>query len=189
MLGMTRHLTSRITWRFAAALVTLGALTVAAGCGDDKKADSPTETAAPSAGVQITGQWARTSPSAATIGAAYATFTSAEDDAIIGVSVDASIAKTAEMHEMVMAGADSTMPMSTNGMGSTATTMGAMTMQPVAKVALPAGKAVTFKPGSYHFMLMELAKPLQVGTTFKLTFVFEKAGSITVDVPVLDEAP
>lgn len=192
MLGMQRHHTSRTPLRLAAALVTVGALALAAGCGDDDtKSDAPAETVA--ASVSITGQWARTSPSAATIGAAYATFTSATGDAIIGVSVDPSIAKTAEMHEMVMADTGTTMAMggsdTTMAMGGTETTMGEMTMQPVARVALPAGTAVEFKPGSYHFMLMDLVKPLEVGTTIAITFEFEKAGSITVDVPVLDEAP
>jgi copper(I)-binding protein len=66
---------------------------------------------------------------------------------------------------------------------------GEMTMRPVEFVELPAGVAVEMKPGGHHIMLMDLAKPLAAGTTFKLTLTFEKAGEITIDVPVRDEAP
>jgi copper(I)-binding protein len=38
-------------------------------------------------------------------------------------------------------------------------------------------------------MMMGLASPLKVGDTIKLTLTLEKAGDITIDVPVLDEAP
>lgn len=194
MLGMTHLTTTRSLTHLAAAALTVGALTLAVGCGDDDKSASTTSAAA-SGTVVFTGQWARTSPSGTTIGAAYATITSPVDDVLTGVSVDASVAKTAELHEMVMAsgGSDTTMSMggsdTTMKMGGTETTMPAMTMQPVDKIELTAGKAVELKPGGYHIMLMDLAAPLKVGDTIKITFTFEKAGAITIDVPVLDEAP
>jgi copper(I)-binding protein len=73
-------------------------------------------------------------------------------------------------------------------MAGSATTMGAMTMKPVAEIALPAGKAVELKPGGYHVMLMKLAKPLTKGQTFDLELTFEKAGKQTVKVEVRDNA-
>lgn len=131
------------------------------------------------------------------MGAAYLTITSPVDDAIIGVSVDPSIAAMAETHEMVMAemtgttmggmGSETTMAM--GGSAATIASMGEMVMQHVDRIELPAGQAVELKPGSYHIMLMELAAPLEVGTTIQITIVFEKAGEITLDFPVLDEAP
>jgi copper(I)-binding protein len=39
------------------------------------------------------------------------------------------------------------------------------------------------KPASYHVMLMD-AQKLAPGTSVKVTLKFEKAGSITIDVPV-----
>ena len=43
---------------------------------------------------------------------------------------------------------------------------------------------MALKPGSYHVMLIGLKKPLTAGETFPLTLTFEKAGNISVTVPV-----
>lgn len=201
-MGMTAMRASRSLVRLAAATLAVGALTTAAACSDDESTEKTTATTAPADQIVFAGQWARTSPSAVTVGAAYVTITSPTDDALTGVAVDAAVAKTAELHEMVMAdnGSGTTMAMSgsattmmggsaTTMMGGSATTMAAMTMQPVDRIELPAGQAVELKPGGYHIMLMDLVKPLAVGDTIKITFTFEKAGDITIDVPVLDEAP
>jgi len=201
---MTRLTTPRSLLRLAAATATVGALVLATGCGDDDEKSDPATTPAPAAEITITGQWARTSPAAVTRGAAYVTITSPIDDKLVDVSVDGSVAAMAQIHEMAMAettdttmgmGSDTTMGMgsdTTMGMGSDTTMAmgeGEMVMREVDSIDLPAGVAVELKPGGYHIMLMELAKPLEVGTTIQITLVFEKAGSITIDVPVLDEAP
>jgi copper(I)-binding protein len=84
-------------------------------------------------------------------------------------------------------GSDTTMAMgsdTTMAMGE-----GEMGMRPVEFIELPAGEAVELKPGGYHIMFIDLVKPLEVGTSIALTLVFENAGEITIDVPVLDEAP
>ena len=118
----------------------------------------------------VTKQWARTSPMDSMMGAAYFTVTSPTADTLIGVKVDPSVAAMAQMHETVMDN-------------------GAMKMQEVASVDLPAGSAVEFKPGGYHIMLMQLAAPLKVGSTITLTLELKKAGAITVSVPVREQAP
>ena len=118
----------------------------------------------------VTKQWARTSPMDSMMGAAYFTVTSPTADTLTGVKVDPSVAAMAQMHETVMDN-------------------GAMKMQEVASVDLPAGSAVEFKPGGYHIMLMQLAAPLKVGSTITLTLELKKAGAITVSVPVLEQAP
>ena len=196
MFCMTRLTTPRSLLRLAAATATVGALVLATGCGDDDEKSDPATTPAPAAEITITGQWARTSPAAVTRGAAYVTITSPIDDKLVDVSVDGSVAAMAQIHEMAMAETtDTTMGMgsdTTMGMGSDTTMAmgeGEMVMREVDSIDLPAGVAVELKPGGYHIMLMELAKPLEVGTTIQITLVFEKAGSITIDVPVLDEAP
>ena len=196
-MGMTLHhspSTSRSVRRLAAAACAVGLLTVAAGCGDDETSSDTTtaaaadSTAAPVAGeVTFAGQWARTSPAMATAGAAYVTITSTIDDKLVTALVDPSIAATVEVHETVMA--DMT---SDTAMGSDTTMAGGegeMMMRPVAFIELPAGVAVELKPGGYHIMLLNLVEPLEVGTSFELTLVFEHAGQITIDVPVLEEAP
>ncbi len=201
MMGMTAMRASKSLVRLAAATLAVGALTLAA-CGDDKKTDDATATT--TASITFAGQWARTSPAEATMGAAYLTITSPVDDKLIGASADASVAAKVQIHEMVMAettgttmamGSETTMGMGTEttmGMG-TGTTMamgeGEMVMREVDSIALPAGVAVALEPGGYHIMLIDLAKPLEVGTTIKITLTFETAGEITLDFPVLDEAP
>jgi len=51
-------------------------------------------------------------------------------------------------------------------------------------LAIPADGSVKLKPGSYHVMLIGLKKPLKAGETLPLTLMFEKAGNISVTVPV-----
>lgn len=183
--------------RIAGTVCAAGALTLAGGCGDDSTASDTTSAATlpaqsrPSGEVTLTGLWARTSPSMATKGAAYVTITSPIDDRLVGVEVDADVAAGTEMHQTVMAEGGSD-PSTTMAMGSDttmATGGGEMTMRPVEFIELPAGVAVEMKPGGYHIMLIDLAKPLDVGTTIALTLVFERAGKIAIDVPVLGEAP
>lgn len=120
--------------------------------------------------VEVTGQWARTSPAATTMGAAYMTLNSDTDDELVGASVDTSVAMMTEVHEIVMVD-------------------GAMKMQQVLAVPVVAGTATELKPGGYHIMLMQLAKPLKTGESFQVTLTFAKAGKVVVDVPVMEDAP
>lgn len=177
----------------AAALLLLGA----SACGDDESSG------AGAAKVTIEKAWARTSPMMAEAGAAYMNLTAAADDALVKASVEATVAKTVEIHETVMATEGT--GMATEGTAMTGTTAmtegtgmsgstampgtGAMMMRPVAKIALAKGSMVELKPGGYHVMLLGLVKPLKVGDTLKMTLTFEKAGTITVDVPVREDAP
>ena len=198
-------MTLRRTAALTIALTLAGALTACGGDdGDTTPADSATtveatETseaagdgeAAAEGAVAVDGAWARTSPASATNGAAYMTLTASEDDALLGASVDASIAAMTQVHETVMAeGSGSTMAGMGSGTGSTmAMGDGAMTMKEVEEIELPKGEAVELKPGGYHIMLMELVKPLEKGTEIEITLTFEKAGELKVSVPVLDAAP
>ncbi len=143
--------------RVAAVFAAL--MLVASACGDDD------------GGITIEGEWARTSPAAVTNGAAYMQLTAAEDDALIGVSVDSSIAGMAQIHEVVM-DAD-----------------GAMKMQQVASLPLPAGETVSLEPGGFHVMIMNLAAPFESGQKFDVTLQFEVMGEVVVEVEVMEEAP
>lgn len=62
-----------------------------------------------------------------------------------------------------------------------------MRMRPVPAVAVPAGATVKLEPGGLHVMLTGLKQPLKTGERFPLTLVFEKAGSVTVEI-VVEEA-
>ena len=61
---------------------------------------------------------------------------------------------------------------------------GVMSMQMQESVPVPAGDRVEFKPGGLHIMMVLLNRALQVGDTITLSLMFEKAGSIQIDVPV-----
>jgi len=59
-----------------------------------------------------------------------------------------------------------------------------MSMRPVSAIDLPAGEDTVLEPGGYHIMILNLAKPLQIGQTFPVTLTLEKAGEVQVDATV-----
>jgi hypothetical protein len=110
--------------------------------------------------------WARATPGGAKTGAVYMTLDnkSGTADRLTGVSSD--VADKLQIHEMKVEN-------------------GVMQMREIAGgLPIPAGGSVALKPGSYHVMLIGLKKPLTVGEKFPLTLTFEKAGNISVTVPV-----
>lgn len=121
-------------------------------------------------GVAVEKPWARSSPAMANAGAIYMGLSSSDGDRLLGVAVDASIASTAEIHETAMAD-------------------GAMRMQEVGDIALPADTMVALEPGGYHIMLLNIATPLETGQKFEVTLTFQNAGEKVVEVEVREEAP
>jgi periplasmic copper chaperone A len=116
--------------------------------------------------VTVEQPWARATPGGAKTGAVYMTLDnkSGTADRLIGVSSD--VADKLQIHEMKVEN-------------------GVMEMREIAGgLSIPAGGSVVLKPGSYHVMLIGLKKPLTVGEKFPLTLTFEKAGNISVTVPV-----
>lgn len=66
---------------------------------------------------------------------------------------------------------------------------GVMKMREVeAGIEIPMHGDVVMGPGGYHVMLMGLNAPLVEGETIDVTLVFEKAGEMTVSVPIVDRA-
>lgn len=132
---------------------------------------SSDDTATPNAPeITVTNQWARTSPMATDMGAAYMTIEASALDELIGASVDMSVAMMAEVHETI----------SENG---------ATKMQEVDRVEVTPDAPIEMKPGGYHIMLMGLKKPLESGETITVTLKFSKSGETTVEVPVQEDAP
>jgi len=84
-------------------------------------------------------------------------------DILYKVSSDA--AELVQMHQTV----------EKNGMAS---------MQRVKSVTIPAHKAIEFKPGGYHVMLIELKRDLHSGEKINFTLYFKKAGKIKVQAEV-----
>lgn len=166
----------------AAAGLAAAAL-LAASCGGSDAGAS---------GVEVTDAWARTSPAAATAGAAYFSITAENDTSIVSASVPDDVAGTVEIHETVPV-EDSEMSddMATDedhdmeGMDG----MGAMTMQQLDVLELPAGETVTLEPGGLHIMLLDLPDPLEAGETFDLTLTADDNSTVVVTVEVRDSAP
>lgn len=122
-------------------------------------------------GVNVENQWSRTSPNMTAAGVAYFDITASETDRLIGASVDPSIAAMVELHETSM------------------NDEGAMMMQPVTAIDLPAGETVKLEPGGLHVMLMQLTEPLETGQTYTLTLQFAESDDQEIEVEVREEAP
>jgi copper(I)-binding protein len=140
-------------WTTAAALV----LAACSGGGGE------------AATIAVGDAWARNSPMSSESGAAYMLVTSSGDDAIIGASVDPSVAATAEIHETTIAA---------DGAASTAA---------VARIPLPAGETVELRPGGFHVMLIGLSSPLGAGDAITVTLRLESGGTLDVPVPVRED--
>lgn len=144
------------------ASVALIAGVTACSSDDTATTDSPE--------ITVTGQWARQSPMATDMGAAYMTVESNAEDELIGASVDMSVAMMTEVHETVSVD-------------------GGMKMQEVASIKVSPDQAIVMEPGGFHVMLMGLVKPLEIGQTIQVTLKFSKSGDKVIDVPVLEDAP
>ena len=110
--------------------------------------------------------WSRATPAGAMTGAVYMTLDnkSGTADRLTGALSD--VADKLQIHEMKVENGVMQMRELPNGL------------------PIPAGGSVVFKPGSYHLMLIGLKKPLTAGEKILLTLTFEKAGNISVTVPV-----
>ena len=109
--------------------------------------------------------WARATAGRAETGAAYATLIGGgQPDRLIAAS--SPVAETVELHTHLEED-------------------GVMRMRPVEAIAVPAGGKVELKPGGLHIMLIGLKGPLKEGRHFPLTLIFERAGRIETEVPIL----
>jgi periplasmic copper chaperone A len=116
--------------------------------------------------IEIDHPWARATPKGASVAAAYLTIrnTGSEPDRLVGGSTP--VAGKFEVHEMSMEN-------------------GVMRMRPVeGGLKIKPGETVELKPQSLHVMMPGLNQPLERGTSFKGTLVFEKAGPVEVEFNV-----
>jgi len=111
--------------------------------------------------------WSRPLPAVSVNGAAYMTLmnTGTVADTLISVSTPA--ANEAEIHNHIMDG-------------------GLMKMRPVGVLEIPAGESAVLQPGGLHIMLMGLTEPLVEGKAFPLTLNFERAGSVELEVMIME---
>ena len=61
---------------------------------------------------------------------------------------------------------------------------GVMKMRRAGAIEIPRGESVRLEPGGLHVMLMEISSPLEIGERISVTLVFERAGEVTLSVPV-----
>lgn len=116
--------------------------------------------------LEISQPWARATAPTAPTGGGFLTITNRGTTADRLVGVRTPIAEQSQIHEMKMDGNVMRMRELEHGL------------------EIPAGAAVTLAPGGLHLMLIGLKRPLTKDTRVPLTLVFEKAGSIDVELAV-----
>ncbi|MCB1465911.1 MAG: copper chaperone PCu(A)C [Rhizobiaceae bacterium] len=113
--------------------------------------------------IVINHPWTRATSPAAKVGGGYlvAVNNGTVADRLVGASSRA--AARVEIHNMTMDN-------------------GVMKMRPVPEgMAIPTNGEIELAPGGYHFMLIDLTKPVKEGDRVPVTLQFEKAGSIEVE--------
>ena len=119
--------------------------------------------------INIASPWVRSTVPGQSVAAAYMDISSPVGVALVRGSSPA--AKSVEIHEMRMEGS-------------------MMKMREVQRIEVPAGKTVHLRPGGYHVMLIDIAKPIRKGDVVPLSLVFEQAGkpaqTVTIKAEVRD---
>ena len=85
------------------------------------------------------------------------------DDILLSAS--SNVATATEIHEMKMDG-------------------NVMQMRPVESLSIPAKSKLELQPGGYHLMFMGLKEPLKDGSIVEVQLRFQKAGSVSVKLPI-----
>ena len=98
-------------------------------------------------------------------GAAYVSLMNHASEADRLLSAETPAARTAEIHK-------------------TEVTDGVMRMKAAGALEIPAMGRLEMKPGGYHIMLIGLKAPLRKGEEIEITLTFERAGQVTVKVPI-----
>lgn len=116
--------------------------------------------------IEIGQPWTRATPPSAPSGGGYLVLTNTGTTPDRLIAVKSPAADKAELHEMKMEGT-------------------VMRMREIEKgIEIPPGATVELKPGGFHLMFMGLKAPFAKDTKVPVTLVFEKAGSIDVDLVV-----
>ncbi|MEQ8248298.1 MAG: copper chaperone PCu(A)C [Alphaproteobacteria bacterium] len=114
--------------------------------------------------VSIDGAYVRESLGRAPNSGAYLTLRSTAPDRL--VAVESPAAERVELHTHMMDNDN------------------VMRMRPVDGIDVAPGAPTLLQPGGFHIMLLGVHAPLVAGATIPLTLTFEKAGSVSLEVPV-----
>lgn len=120
-----------------------------------------------SAQTTVDDAWVRATVVGQQASGAFMHITSTTDSKL--VDVKSPVAKIVEIHESKMEN-------------------DVMSMQRVASLALPAGKAVVIKPEGYHIMLIDLVGQIKEGDTVPLTLVVEDDKGVKETIEVKAQA-
>lgn len=115
--------------------------------------------------IVINDAWVREVPPGSSVSAVYLTIKNkGEDDNLVGLSSE--IAESAELH---------TSKVDENGVA---------TMEMIKVLDIPSDNTVKLEPGGMHIMLIGIKESLVGKETVNLKLVFDKAGVVTIEVPV-----
>ena len=116
--------------------------------------------------IAIRGAWTRQNPPGARVGGGYATIANGGEVSDRLIAVSAPFAARGEVHRMEV-------------------TDGVMRMRELTEgLEIAPGKSVTLEPGGYHMMFLDITEPPMEGSFVPVTLVFERAGEVTLDLPV-----
>jgi copper(I)-binding protein len=140
-------------------------------------------------GLTVTDAWARPGLAGNNSAIYFVVDNPGADDTLLSAASDA--AGEVQMHMTMMVGdsaehsMEHDMDHSMEG-SNTGTLPDAQVMRMVQQenVPVPGGEKVSFQPGGLHIMLLGLNSDLAAGDTIEVTLTFEKAGTITLQVPV-----
>ena len=107
---------------------------------------------------QVTAAWSRPAGKGST-GAGFMTLTNPGGPADTLVEVESPFASSVQIHESSMQG-------------------GVASMRAVKAVPAPAGGRVTFGPGGYHLMFLDLKRPLKMGDVVPATLTFASGARV-----------
>ena len=107
--------------------------------------------------VTVSDAWARATVPGQKATGVFMTLTAKKATRLVGVKTE--LTPIAQVHEMKM-------------------DKDVMKMQAITALDLPAGQAVSLKPGSYHVMLMDLKQPVEEDSHVILTLMFEDAAGV-----------
>lgn len=116
--------------------------------------------------LQITQPWARATPEGADSGAAYMTVTNTGTKPERLSCVSSEESAKCQIHRMSM----------DNGVMKMREVPGGLEVKP--------GETITFKPGGYHLMLVDLKAPLQQGKTVEAVMKVDNGGTAQVEFPI-----
>jgi copper(I)-binding protein len=116
--------------------------------------------------LEIRQPWTRATPPTAQAGGGFLVITNMGNTPDRLIAAKSGAAERVEIHEMKMDGS-------------------IMRMRAVEKgIDIPAGGTVDLKPGGLHVMFTGLKAPFAKDAKVPLTLVFEKAGSVDIELPV-----